>query len=202
MLHADGGHPGDNPNHAVIRRWTAPADGVATIRGSFLHQSENGDGVRGHAVTSSLGIAGGWSVKNGEAPTNVDAIPLKEGDTIDFITDCIEHVTSDSFTWRVDVTLTAAGGAATTFRSSEGFHGPAPAGTPVEIASVIRAWQLAYSRLPSRDELTTACHFLTNQRRYLRVHPQHCAPGRSPETQSLANLCHALLSSNEFLYVD
>ena len=43
---------------------------------------------------------------------------------------------------------------------------------------------------------------MTNQLTYLRQHPQHTVAGRSPEIQALANLCQALLSSNEFLYVD
>jgi hypothetical protein len=201
-LHADGGHPGDNPNFAVIRRWTAPADGEIAIRGALIHQSENGDGVRGHVITGTLGIAGDWTVHNSEAPTNVEKIAVKEGDTVDFITDCREHVTSDSFTWRVEVSLVPTGGVATIFRSNEGIHGPTPPSAGIEIASVVRAWQLAYSRVPTHDELVLASRFLASQRQYLRIHTQHCASGRTPETQALANLCHAILSSNEFLYVD
>jgi mono/diheme cytochrome c family protein len=72
----------------------------------------------------------------------------------------------------------------------------------VELASIIRAWRLAYARFPTRDELQSACAFVTRQRDYLRLHPQHTAAGRSPESQTLVNLCHALVSSNEFLYVD
>jgi hypothetical protein len=202
FLYADGGHPGDNPNFAVIRRWTAPADGDITIRGALVHQSENGDGIRGHVITSSLGIAGAWSAHNGEAPTNVEKLAVKEGDTVDFITDCREHVTSDSFIWRVELAFSDKDGAIVTFRSNEGFHGPQSSSAAVEIESIARAWQLAYARLPTRQELESASHFLTQQRRHLRLHPQSVAMGRSPETQALANLCHALLSSNEFLYVD
>jgi hypothetical protein len=74
--------------------------------------------------------------------------------------------------------------------------------TPLSLESIARAWQLAYSRLPSREELQLACDFLTTQRKHKRVHPLQMAAGRSPETQALTNLCHALLSSNEFLYLD
>jgi hypothetical protein len=202
FLHADGGHPGDNPNFAVIRRWTAPADGEIAVRGALVHQSENGDGVRGHVITGSLGIAGGWSAHNGEVPTNVDKITVKEGDTVDFITDCGEHVTSDSFIWRIALAFSGKDGSGVMFPSNEGFHGPQSSSAAVEIGSIARAWQLAYSRLPSRQELESASQFVTSQRRHLRLHPQSVAAGRSPETQALANLCHALLSSNEFLYVD
>ncbi len=202
LLHADGGHTGENPNHAAIRRWTAPADGVIAVHGALQHSSEFGDGVRCRAVASSLGIGGEWSVHNSQTQTVVEKITVQEGDTIDFIADCREHVTSDSFTWRVEVTLTQADGGVIVFRSHEGFHGPAPPSASVQIENIVRAWQLAYSRLPTREELQLACDFLTSQRKHLRVNPQHTSAGRSPETQALANLCHALLSSNEFLYLD
>jgi hypothetical protein len=202
LLHADGGHTGENPNHAAIRRWTAPANGVINVHGTLQHSSEFGDGVRGRVVASSLGIGGEWLVHNGETQTAVEKITVKEGDTVDFIVDCREHVTSDSFTWRVDVTLTQDEGATIKFGSHDGFHGPTPPPAGVELESIVRAWQLAYSRLPTREELQLACDFLTTQRQYLRVNPQHTAAGRLPETQALANLCHALLSSNEFLYLD
>jgi hypothetical protein len=202
FLHADGGHAGDNPNHAVIRRWTAPADGEIAIRGALSHQSENGDGVRGHVITSSLGIAGQWIAHNSESRTDIEKIAVKEGDTVDFITDCREHVTSDSFVWRAEIAFADKDGQTAMYHSQEGLRGPPPPSPAVEIASIARAWQLAYSRLPSREELESACQFLTNQRRHLRLRPQNVSTGRSPETQALANLCQALLSSNEFLYVD
>ncbi|MEX0611964.1 MAG: DUF1553 domain-containing protein [Pirellulales bacterium] len=202
LLHADGGHPGNNPDHAAIRRWTAPADGVLIIQGALIHHSEHGDGIRGRVVASSLGIAGEWSVHNGEAQTTVETIVVKEGHTVDFITDCREQVTSDSFTWRVELTLTQEKGAVSTFRSHEGFHGPMPEQRAVELASLVRAWQLAYVRVPTRNELQSASKFLTTQRNFLRRSPQYTAAGRSPEGQALANLCHALLISNEFLHVD
>ena len=101
------------------------------------------------------------------------------------------------------LSLAQENGETVTFVSKEGFHGPqndSVAG--VELASVVRAWQLAYLRMPTRDELSAACAFLDGQINYLRMHPGHASTGRSPETQALANLCQALVSSNEFLYVD
>jgi hypothetical protein len=202
LLHADGGHTGDNPNHAAIRRWTAPADGVIAVRGSLHHDSELGDGVRGRVVASSLGMVGEWVAHHSGTETIVERIAVKEGDTIDFIADCREHVTSDSFVWRVEVTLAQTESGPITFRSHEGFHGPMPQPTAVELESIARAWQLAYCRMPTREELQVACDFLTTQRKYLRVHPRQRSTGNSPETQALTNLCHVLLSSNEFLYLD
>jgi hypothetical protein len=202
LLHADGGHTGDQPDKAAIRRWTAPADGVVSIAGTIGHASEHGDGVRGVVISSSFGVVGDWAVHHGEAPTPVERVTVKAGDTIDFVADCRANVTSDSFTWRVELTLAEESGASTVFRSQEGFHGPAATASGVDLASVVKTWQLAYSRLPSREELQAACDFLTQQRGELRSNPRLVLAGRSPETQALANLCHALLSSNEFLYVD
>ncbi|HVU86267.1 MAG TPA: PSD1 and planctomycete cytochrome C domain-containing protein [Pirellulales bacterium] len=203
LVHADGGHPGANPDHAAIRRWTAPVGGVLTVQGTLGHSSENGDGVRGRVVSSTLGIAGEWSVRHGEAATNVERIVVARGDAIDFVTDCVGDVNADSFTWRVTLSLAQEGGETATFASHEGFHGPpSQSEAGVELASVVRAWQLAYLRLPTRDELSAACAFLDAQINYLRLHPGNAAAGRSPETQALANLCQALVSSNEFLYVD
>jgi hypothetical protein len=202
LLHADGGHPGNNPDFAAIRRWTAPSEGVLTVRGALGHHSENGDGVRGRVVSSAQGIVGQWTARNGETQTAVEQVVVKQGDTIDFITDCVEHVTSDTFNWSVELTLAQKDAGTATFRSREGFHGPLGDGTAIELASIARAWQLAYARNPTREELQSACEFMTNQLTYLRQHPQHTVAGRSPEIQALANLCQALLSSNEFLYVD
>jgi hypothetical protein len=202
LLHAEGGHPGTNPEHAVIRRWTAPTDGVVSIHGALGHSSEHGDGIRGRVAVSSMGVMGEWSVQQSEAPTSFENVVVSAGDTIDFVVDCREHETSDSFTWRVELKLASEGQDATTFDSQAGFHGPEDQRAGVELASVVRAWRWAYARFPSREELQSACAFIATQRDYLRRHPQHTAPGRTPETQALANLCQALLNSNEFLYVD
>ncbi|HEY4311850.1 MAG TPA: PSD1 and planctomycete cytochrome C domain-containing protein [Pirellulales bacterium] len=201
-LHADGGHTGENPDFAAIRRWTAPAAGTIAIRGALSHGSENGDGVRGHIVSSALGIVGQFTARNGEVPTTVERVVVARGDTIDFVTDCVENVSSDSFNWRVEITVTREGDEPATFTSHDGFHGPLGDTTGVELAGLVRAWQLAYSRPPSRSELEAACSFLTTQVDFLRLHPQRTAAGRSPESQALVNLCQALMSSNEFLYVD
>ncbi|HEY2894419.1 MAG TPA: hypothetical protein VGJ16_09415, partial [Pirellulales bacterium] len=202
LLHADGGHPGANPDLAAIRRWVAPADGSLTVRGSLSHGSPNGDGVRGHVVASSKGIVGEWIARNSAVETHVEPFAVKQGDMVDFITDCQQNETSDSFTWKVELSLATEGANPATFRSQEGFHGPVGEAAAVQLANVARAWQLAYLRVPSREELQVASEFLTRQQKYLRQRPQHTSAGHTAETQALVNLCQALLSSNEFLYVD
>jgi mono/diheme cytochrome c family protein len=70
---------------------------------------------------------------------------------------------------------------------------------------VRRLWLLAYARPPSDGELASALGFLYEQTAALaeqaaaeKVHDKQSPPGKT----ALAQLCHAVVSSNEFLYVD
>ncbi len=73
-----------------------------------------------------------------------------------------------------------------------------------------RAWRLAYGRAPSMVEIEGAQAYVKAQTAYyvknptafdVAVGPVAKKPA-SPEVLGLAALCHALMSSNEFLYVD
>jgi hypothetical protein len=202
MLHTSGGHTGANPDFAPIRRWTSPADGVLRITGTLQHGSANGDGVRGRIVSSGAGLAGEWTTFNGDAPTYVESLTVASGDTIDFVTDCIGDVNSDSFNWTVTLQLMRDGTPVATWESASGFHGPVAAGAPLLPAHVVAAWRAAYRRDPGRDELLAAIDFLQGQLATMQTHPESLAAGVTPEQQALTNLCQALLTSNEFLYVD
>jgi hypothetical protein len=132
----------------------------------------------------------------------VDTLPVAKGDTIDFITDCNADANADSFGWGVELTLARDGQTLGSWRSADGFHGPLAAGAPLQPGHVVRAWQAAYLRTPTADELTSAVAFLQAQLGYLQGHPESLTANTTPERQALTNLCQALLSSNEFLYVD
>jgi hypothetical protein len=75
---------------------------------------------------------------------------------------------------------------------------------------VERAWQLCYSRLPNSSERSDAEEFVAHQTAHYRDHPaklEHISgvpekDNAPPELLALTALCQALLSSNEFLYVD
>jgi hypothetical protein len=60
------------------------------------------------------------------------------------------------------------------------------------IRQITRAWQLAFSRNPTENEVSAAREFLSLQ----------SAAKPKDELQPLINLCQTLLSANEFLYVD
>ena len=80
------------------------------------------------------------------------------------------------------------------WNSATDFHGPPPAALAQQIA---RAWQIAYQRPASLQELDVACRFVLRQTRQLRL-----AGNPNAELAALTNLCQQLLASNEFLYVD
>jgi hypothetical protein len=77
------------------------------------------------------------------------------------------------------------------------------------------AWQLAFGRVATERELAKSVAFLESQTEFLKSKPQVVpvsdtkakaapkpAPAVEPQTQALTDFCQALLSSNEFLYVD
>lgn len=99
LLNADGGHVGNDQNHAAIRRWRAPRDGVVSIGGELNHPSEQGDGVRARVVSSRSGLLGEWTARNSRRPVELPKVEVKQGDILDFVTDCRESVVFDSFHW-------------------------------------------------------------------------------------------------------
>jgi len=196
ILHAAGGHAGNDQQHAAIRRWIAPSKGVLAITGQLKHPSENGDGVRGRIVSSRQGLLGEWPVKSRETATEVAAVEVEAGDTIDFVTDCAGDVTSDSFEWGVQLKLAqATGGQPAVWDSAADFHGPLGVSVAQQIAW---AWQIAYQRPIAADEWEAACQFVAKQ----ITHLQAIGEKSDHELAALTSLCQQLFSSNEFLHVD
>ncbi len=71
-------------------------------------------------------------------------------------------------------------------------------------AQVTRAWQLAHQRPPLAVEEDLAVQYIAQQVQQMQQQPaaDPAAPAADHELAALANLCQALLCSNEFLYVD
>jgi hypothetical protein len=65
-----------------------------------------------------------------------------------------------------------------------------------------RAWELALCRQPTFDELQLATSFLTKQISYLDAHSDQLPEDVTAAAQAMTNLCQALMSSNEFLYLE
>lgn len=83
------------------------------------------------------------------------------------------------------------------------------AGADIE-KQVVRAWDLVLNRKPSMADEQEAVNFVKAQTEHYKVTPAKLervsgAPEKdnaAPELLGLTALCHALMSSNEFLYVD
>jgi hypothetical protein len=102
---AEGGHPGDSPQLASIRRWVSPVDGAIRIEAELRHGNKAGDGVRGRIVSSRKGKVGEWTAFNNKVTTNVEKLDVKLGETVDFVVDCQTGANSDSYTWAPKITL-------------------------------------------------------------------------------------------------
>jgi len=75
-------------------------------------------------------------------------------------------------------------------------------GVPAQIAL---AWQLAFAATPSDEELAEAVSFVEEQTKHFAANPAPETKDKQdvdPTGEALASFCHALLSSNRFLYID
>lgn len=196
LISADGGHPGSDQKRAAIRRWTSPFTGTITITGALRHPSANGDGVRGTLFSSRSGQLGQWTSKKNRVETNVAKLEVQAGETIDFVTDCVENETSDSFEWTVSLrSIDSTGQELDRWETVNDFHGPQLTTIADRVA---HAWRLAYCRPITTDELKLAVDFVEQQIKTIK----QSGNDHDFEMTALSSLCQQLFSSNEFLYVD
>ena len=67
-----------------------------------------------------------------------------------------------------------------------------------EVSNQVRqAWQIVLGRYPRDDELNQALTFLANQ-----AANSNATKPATRNDQALLDLCHVLINTNEFLYVD
>ena len=113
QLTAEGGHPGNDRKHAVVRRWIAPADGSYDLRSTLIHEPEVGDGIRAFVSHSRFGKLRSTTLLGSKAELQLDAIAFQAGDTLDFIVDIGNGLNSDQFLWspKISPSVTATTGA-------------------------------------------------------------------------------------------
>jgi hypothetical protein len=113
QLTAEGGHPGNDRKHAVVRRWIATADGSYDLHSTLIHEPEVGDGIRAFVSHSRLGKLRSATLLGSKADLSLDAIAFNAGDTFDFIVDIGNGLNSDQFLWSPKITpsVTATTGA-------------------------------------------------------------------------------------------
>lgn len=118
-----GGHPGRVPL-AVIRRWISPIDGTVRVAGKLTHRRDKGDGIRARVVAGTKTV-GEWTVFNGSAEATVVGIPVRKGEAIDFVVDCVKTPTADAFLW-APVIRVVSGQAKDSWSARDDFAAPPP----------------------------------------------------------------------------
>jgi hypothetical protein len=77
-------------------------------------------------------------------------------------------------------------------------------------ARIRHAWKLAFGSTPSPEDVQHSEEFLAKQTAYFQDHPVKVpapakgkeAPPSDPPMRALTTFCQALLTSNQFLYID
>ncbi len=125
-----GGHPGNDLQHASMRRWTAPRTGTFSITSKAIHEVAAGDGIRCWIVASRGGVLAKAAIHNRTEELNVASVALEAGDTLDFIVDIHAGLNSDQHFWAPSVRDTTAAqespAAPALWNSESDFTGPAP----------------------------------------------------------------------------
>jgi hypothetical protein len=138
QLTADGGHPGNDLQHAVVRRWIAPRDATVAIAGSIVHEVAAGDGIRAFVVSNRHGELRSCEVHNSSAEMAVASVEVKQGDTLDFVVDIRAGLNSDQFKWAPVITVVDAPAGAPApsraplaWNAKAEFSGPTPVAAPL-----------------------------------------------------------------------
>jgi len=105
-LTANGGAPGDDLAHSVIRRWISPLAGKVDISGSLRHglgdaaeRFNYSNGVRGWIISNRAGVLASWTLRGVTAETSLKGVAVEEGEVLDFVVDSRGDDESDRFTW-------------------------------------------------------------------------------------------------------
>ncbi len=122
QITATGGHPGNDLDHAIVRRWTAPASGKVRVEGRIRHARTEGDGIMARISSSRQGLLGAWFLHNSESDANLYGIAVEAGDTLDFVVDVKSELNSDEHLWSPVVTQMESGNA--TWNAEAEFAGP------------------------------------------------------------------------------
>ncbi len=121
QLTAEGGHPGNDRQHACIRRWIAPQDTVISVSGELVHEPDAGDGIRAFVVSSRDGELKAVTAHHSRESMSATGIEVKRGDSLDFIVDIRDGLNSDQFLWSPAIVSTSA-----TWDAKKEFRGPLP----------------------------------------------------------------------------
>ena len=134
QLTAQGGHPGNDKQHAAVRRWTAPNTCRIAIHSEVNHASPAGDGIQCWIVSSRHGVLKSSAVHNRRERFDLESIAVEAGDTIDFVVDIAGVLNNDQYLWPASITKwnettvpanSAVAAVITEWHSERDFGGPA-----------------------------------------------------------------------------
>lgn len=126
QLTATGGHPGNDRQHACVRRWTAPRDMTLAITSELIHEPRAGDGIRAFIVSSRSGQLAGQHVHQQTIALNQDSLTVVAGETVDFVVDIGDGLNSDQFLWEISIREAGGKAAAGIWNSKNDFIGVTP----------------------------------------------------------------------------
>lgn len=134
QLTSQGGHPGNDRQHAIVRRWTAPEKGTISIQSKMVHNRTEGDGVRCFIVSSNQGTLKSTAVQNREVDLSIDSLQVEANETVDFVVDIDKVLNNDQFLWSPTVSiLNSDREAANSWSAEKDFAGiPAQRLSPME----------------------------------------------------------------------
>jgi len=132
QLTAAGGHPGNDHNHAAVRRWTAPRSGTISIESLATHEPTEGNGIRCWIFSSRHGVLNRFLLHHSSQKISLPSLAVETGDTLDFVVDIHGSLGFDQYLWNVAIqdvgalAGTAEGGPAEKeWDSTRDFVGPA-----------------------------------------------------------------------------
>ncbi len=105
MLDAMGGDPGADSKQSTIRRWIAPLDGDINITAELIHMDEKSEGVIARILSSSAGLLGEWTAKKQALCTDLTKIPVKRGDSLDFIVTSVSGKDAAAYQWSPSIVM-------------------------------------------------------------------------------------------------
>jgi hypothetical protein len=128
QLTATGGHPGNDLDHAAIRRWTAPRAMRVAIQSEARHEPMEGDGFRASIVSGRVGQLASLTLHHRTATLAVNEVRVEAGETLDFVADVGGGLGHDQFLWSIELKELPdqPEAAAVAWRSAIDFIGPVP----------------------------------------------------------------------------
>ncbi len=145
QLTASGGHAGNDRDHAVVRRWTAPTNGVVEIQSKIHHAHTTGDGIQWTVFVKNESLRS-EPLQNSQTQWNADSIRVATGETVEFVVDYRDNLNSDDFQWDIDLKFRADDDKTLNYSASKDFTGP--------VARYLNPWEQLAQVLMLSNELT------------------------------------------------